>query len=804
MKELGYSNKTLIIAIALLTYSSFCGVPTALADNDSTTDLPPNFFVQDSALELGYLNAEQIAESKENPYAADNEVTSLQMNADNFPLIPNPEDFDDEFNPGDFSQWQVVQLSPETGAVCGNGSPYKFFVNRKPKTTNMIIYFEPGGACVDYESCTGETGIRGARNPNGIPDNYLDSQGTNTVSPLISSGLSFLAPQDHVEPVEWTAVYMPYCTGDIFSGDTVALYVNPDNPSEKLPWLHNGVRNVRAVLAWLKNNLPKPPQMLATGCSSGGVGSLTNYPHLRQDLDPIKGFLIDDSGPVYNAPLSSNRADHPSLPLHLQIRESWGLDNGAINYLSERLPSFDTNNMGSIYGSMANQFPNDRMAHTQFWEDRNFSSYSYERLHPEMALGNTPNSRWPILRTRWERDTHNLIAELDNYPNFGYYIPRQRNFNESHCTTIVTFHNTEIDELDQNIQGFIANVLDGSGPIIQASETDRNDPGYFSLILKIAGAGLPPPAVVQQLDEPVVIEFSNSFTEQGFGNVEPGSGALVTGANHNNRWLIDPNGQTQFLRFVNLSTAKTLNNESYENKVHADSVVPYSFWAGQWHLQFTTRATNEFVLGARHGAYIYLHDAGNGTVRTQHAPNIFSTSDANSRSKWQYSAKFLSELELPVVRTRDVATLINRRSGSILYDPGQANANVAKFAPLESASRTKWLIESMAAPQRFIIFRNAETNRPLNIERANGELQLGNLPVRFWSLNWKVDETSEGYASFENRWGARRHRFYVPEGETSGITKEAGLDVLDSRAEWSYQPAYEVVDDFEIIPIQSR
>lgn len=90
MKELGYSNKTLIIAIALLTYSSFCGVPTALADNDSTTDLPPNFFVQDSALELGYLNAEQIAESKENPYAADNEVTSLQMNADNFPLIPNP------------------------------------------------------------------------------------------------------------------------------------------------------------------------------------------------------------------------------------------------------------------------------------------------------------------------------------------------------------------------------------------------------------------------------------------------------------------------------------------------------------------------------------------------------------------------------------------------------------------------------------------------------------------------------------------------------------------------------------------
>ncbi|MEO7404647.1 MAG: hypothetical protein ABIU95_13345 [Burkholderiales bacterium] len=66
-----------------------------------------------------------------------------------------------------------MQLAPETGAVCGNGSPYKFFVNRVPSSSNPVIYFERGGACWDYESCSGKLGVLGARNPNGIADGYL-------------------------------------------------------------------------------------------------------------------------------------------------------------------------------------------------------------------------------------------------------------------------------------------------------------------------------------------------------------------------------------------------------------------------------------------------------------------------------------------------------------------------------------------------------------------------------------------------------------------------------------------------------
>src|SRR5688572_17256483 len=46
-----------------------------------------------------------------------------------FPLLSNPPGFDDGFEPGAYGVWQTIQLHPDTGTVCGNGSPYKFFVN---------------------------------------------------------------------------------------------------------------------------------------------------------------------------------------------------------------------------------------------------------------------------------------------------------------------------------------------------------------------------------------------------------------------------------------------------------------------------------------------------------------------------------------------------------------------------------------------------------------------------------------------------------------------------------------------------
>lgn len=412
---------------------------------------------------------------------ADSKVTPAQRLGP-YPLLANPTGFNSGFKPTNYYAWQTVQMAPQTGAVCGNGSPYKFFVNRVPNTRNTIIYLEGGGACWDYASCTGQSGIRGARNPDGIPNDYMSllNPGSSLVSPFVVR----LHPWTRVKTQNWNMIYVPYCTGDIYSGDKVAVYQDPQSQQAPLVWHHNGLRNMRAVVGWLKDNLPRPTQMLTTGCSAGGAGSLTNYAPTRQDIAPTRSFLINDSGPVFSAVSGGGNEAYPSLPLQGFIRNAWGLDAGPLPYLQSRLPGLNLNNLGSLYPALSSNLVGDRMGHTHFWKDLNYSSYSYERFYPEII--NAPNqaAKEALIHAKWNVDTSRLRNELANLPNVGGYFPQYRAVNESHCTSIIEFANADIQEQNLQLDDFVNNVMNGSGPVLDASEqsdtADRNKP--FNLL----------------------------------------------------------------------------------------------------------------------------------------------------------------------------------------------------------------------------------------------------------------------------------------------------------------------------------
>ena len=408
------------------------------------------------------------------PMNADNPVTHEQQTAQHYPLLSNPNNFNDGFSGGDYLQWQTVQLHPSTGAICGNGSPYKFFVNRVADTSNTIVYMEGGGACWDYASCSGQSGIRGARNPNGVPDDYMSllNPGASLVSPFVVR----LHPWTRTKTQGWNMVYVPYCTGDIYSGDRVAVYDDPRGENDPLVWHHNGTKNLRAVVAWLKNNLQRPAQMLATGCSAGGAGSLANYYPLRRDMEPTKSYLINDSGPIYPAVVGGSTDTYPSLKLQNHIRNVWGLDSngvGPLNYLNNEMPSFNLNNLGTLSGALAQTFPNDRLGQVHFWEDLNYSSYSYERFYDDIVNEPNQNERERKIHEKWYQDTNNLIGNLANFDNFGYFFPRFRDVNESHCATIIDFNHGDIQEMGLELKDFIKDVMEGSGSVMQASEEDR-------------------------------------------------------------------------------------------------------------------------------------------------------------------------------------------------------------------------------------------------------------------------------------------------------------------------------------------
>lgn len=425
-----------------------------------------------------------------NPRQANAPVTDADTEG-MYPLSLDDPGFNDSFDPGNYNNWQKVDVPASTGAMCGNGSPYKFFVYRVPDTSNTIFYLEGGGACWDYESCSGQTGIRGARNPNGIPDDYvqninlLDFQNSSNLGTAAASPLIYTHhPYDQYKTGEWNIVYVPYCTGDIYVGDKTEIYEDPTGQNPDLVFHHNGLRNVQAVTSWVKNNLQKPKQMVTAGCSAGSIGALLNYSKLREDMNVDYGYLLDDSGPLYNAPRSSEDPNtYPSLPLHTKVLDSWtGYSDGGdpnvenpINLLANITPGFDPDALASLYSGLSTKFPNDRMGITHFLADGNFSSYSYERFFDEINSDPDPDSKLAKLRAKWQQDTfNNLIPLLDQTSNWGYYFPMFRNFNESHCTTVLDLQYGEIAELGLDTRAFLNNIINyQGGGFIRAYETDE-------------------------------------------------------------------------------------------------------------------------------------------------------------------------------------------------------------------------------------------------------------------------------------------------------------------------------------------
>ncbi|TQV68193.1 hypothetical protein FKG94_23850 [Exilibacterium tricleocarpae] len=328
---------------------------------------------------------------------------------------------EDVVDGGNDYAWEKVEIP---GTVCSDGSQYKFWVHDAP-SNNLLILFEGGGACWDYESCSGALGILGAANPNGLPDDYITQFKARFVSPLVNGadpGLPF-RPKSPIATNGWDVVYMPYCTGDVHTGNMVRTYEDPTGANPPITFRHMGYHNTIEALDWLAARFPSINKLLVTGFSAGGVASAAGYYFAKRTLNPTAGYMLNDSGPLFPAP----NASFKSRQLHDTIRVAWGLDD----VLSTLPASFDINDFGSATAMVSIEFPNDQLAYTAYSSDFNFSRFSYERFFP--------GSTQADILDMWREDQANLVGEMDQRANFSYHIPWQRPINDSHCSTIITF-----------------------------------------------------------------------------------------------------------------------------------------------------------------------------------------------------------------------------------------------------------------------------------------------------------------------------------------------------------------------------
>lgn len=329
---------------------------------------------------------------------------------------------EDVVDGGNDYTWEQIELP---GTLCGNGSQYKFYVWDSPSSNNLLLYFEGGGACWDYETCSGQAGILGAAHPNGIPDDYMAEFQPQYVSPLVNGadpGIPGRA-KNSIATEGWDVVYMPYCTGDVHVGNNVVTYDDPSGQEPPLVWRHAGYTNTLEALDYLEGRFPSIGKLLVSGFSAGGTATHAAYYQARRTLEPAKGYMLDDSGPIFPAP----DATYNSRPLHDLITVQWDLQS-----LYNELPAtFDQDDFGSMTDMVALEFPNDQLAYTGYSSDYNYSRFSYERFYP--------NVDQETALALWREDQANLVDEMQDHPNFSYHIPWHRPINASHCSSIITF-----------------------------------------------------------------------------------------------------------------------------------------------------------------------------------------------------------------------------------------------------------------------------------------------------------------------------------------------------------------------------
>lgn len=370
-----------------------------------------------------------------------------------------------------YFQWDLVELPASSGAACGNGTPYRFFVNRTLFNQDLVVMYEGGGACWDQRACEGQ-GRLAASNANGVPVDYLNQFNTAAWG-LVTPFTSRVNPFQSNRVQGWNMVYLPYCTGDVHAGNKVRVYSDA-NPAAPRTQFHRGQRNVEAAAQWLRANLGRPANLMLTGFSAGGTGATATYTLMRDTLAPTgRASLLADSGPLVPAPRTGSDTEYPSLRLHNRIRDAWGLDEpqGMVTRFAT-LPGFNPDDLGTVNGALAQRYPQDRFAYSVFLADGTYSAFSYEKFYPEISGAPDEASRQQQLYGRWWPDLGRWLGTVATQPNVAWHVPFFRNFNSSHCLTIVDFSGTGIEDLGiADLTPFIDNTLD-RGPPMRNVESD--------------------------------------------------------------------------------------------------------------------------------------------------------------------------------------------------------------------------------------------------------------------------------------------------------------------------------------------
>lgn len=188
--------------------------------------------------------------------------------------------------------WNRIEIP---GAVCGDGFPYSVFVNKKANSKNLLVEFMGGGACWDFSTCYGV-------DLNGI--NFKTWMHPMPEVPFFSYMTSDMMFWDDHPFNDDSAIYLPYCTGDVFSADHVANYSG-------VSAYHVGFRNVIATFQYLAQrnilNFGSVDRLTVYGASAGAIGAMVHLKTIEPYFSRAKKIGIIDSAGLHFGPTFWNK-----------------------------------------------------------------------------------------------------------------------------------------------------------------------------------------------------------------------------------------------------------------------------------------------------------------------------------------------------------------------------------------------------------------------------------------------------------------------------------------------------------------
>jgi len=246
--------------------------------------------------------------------------------------------------------WNWIDVD---GMICRDGSSTGVGVRFGTNTKKWVIYLQGGGACFTESTCADNEASYG-------PEDFI----RRVEAGSYDGGI--LNTQRDENPVnDWNMIFVPYCTGDVHSGNSTDSYgLGLSEPQQFV-----GSRNIQYLLDYLQPYLEasEVDEFMMTGISAGGFGTHLSYYALKQRFPNVKTHLINDSGPLIGDP----EVFPPCLLLGFQLIYDLPIPPG---YLVCCRPTYG---LADIYPFLAMQFPTDNFGLMSHLEDETIRYFFY-------------------------------------------------------------------------------------------------------------------------------------------------------------------------------------------------------------------------------------------------------------------------------------------------------------------------------------------------------------------------------------------------------------------------------------------